>query len=103
MGRAEATCRALGARNAGVLVDLDDMPAGAGSDSLELTALVVGGLPRRADSQTDTSGQRGAELTAVAVCTGLSLRQSRAASISASVAPLLRAQASAAGAEYFAT
>jgi hypothetical protein len=48
-------------------------------------------------------GQRGAELTTLAVCTGLSLRQSRAASISASVAPLLRAHASAAGAEYLAT
>jgi hypothetical protein len=49
------------------------------------------------------TAQRADEFCTVAVCTGAPFRQTRAASISASVAPLLLAHASAAGAEYLAT
>jgi hypothetical protein len=44
---------ALGAADAGVLIDADDLPAGPGCNSLQLVALVLGRLPVCADADVD--------------------------------------------------
>jgi hypothetical protein len=44
---------ALGATNAGVLVDLDELPAGSLSNGLQLATLIVGRLFVSGDSEID--------------------------------------------------
>jgi hypothetical protein len=44
---------ALGAGDAGVLVNTDDLPAGTGGNSLKLSPLVCGGLSVSADPDID--------------------------------------------------
>ena len=45
---------ALGAADAGILIDLDDLPARSGRDRFQLAALVAGLLFRGADPQIDS-------------------------------------------------
>src|ERR1035437_6833933 len=49
-----AAISALGAADAGILIDLDDLPARARGDRFQLPALIAGLLFRRADPQIDS-------------------------------------------------